>query len=313
MNDDKFALWCEKYRPAKINDCVLTPALKKNFNDIIKGETLPNMLLCGTPGTGKTTIAKAVCKTLDLDYLFINASEDNGIDILRNKIRQYASSVSLTGGYKVVILDEADSLTPQIQTALRGFIEEFSSNCRFFLTCNYKNKLIEPLHSRFSIIEFNTSKKDLAVLAGGFMARMSKILKDEGVKFDEPILADLIIKHAPDWRRIINECQRHSVSGELSPTAVVGQSDESISELVKYLKEKDFKSMRGWVANNISLDGNEIIRKIYDSMTATMKPESIPQAVLILADYGYKLGFCVDKELAIASMCVELMSEIQWK
>lgn len=307
-------LWVEKYRPQNIDDCVLVKDLKETFNQIVKSGEIHNMLLCGTAGTGKTTTAKALCNMLDIDYLFINASEDSGIDILRNKIRQYASTVSLAGGYKVVILDEADYLNANsVQPALRGFIEEFSNNCRFILTCNFKNRIIEPLHSRLAIIEFNTQKKDLAVLAGDFMVRMKKILANENIKYDEKVLAELIIKHAPDWRRIIGECQRYSVSGELNPLSITGQSDENMAQLVGYLKNKDFKLMRAWVANNISLDTVAIIRRIYDSSNDVMKPESIPGAVLILADYSYKSAFVSDKELNLVACLTELMGGVIWK
>ena len=200
-----------------------------------------------------------------------------------------------------------------VQPALRGFIEEFSNNCRFILTCNFKNRIIEPLHSRLAVIEFNTQKKDLAVLAGDFMVRMKKILTNENVKFDEKVLAELIIKHAPDWRRIIGECQRYSVSGELNPLAITGQSDENMAQLVGYLKTKDFKLMRSWVANNISLDTTAIIRRIYDATNETMKPESIPGAVLILADYSYRMSFMSDKEVGLVACLTELMSGVLWK
>lgn len=307
-------LWTEKYRPQCIDDCILPPELKNSLNQIANNGELHNLLFCGTAGLGKTTVAKALCKMLNLDYLFINASEDSGIDVLRNKIRQFASSVSLTGEHKVVILDEADYLNPQsTQVALRGFIEEFSNNCRFILTCNFKNKLIEPLHSRCAVIDFNTTKKDLVGLAGAFMKRLQYILKEEGIAYEERVLAELIIKHAPDWRRVINEAQRHSSGGVLNPTAIVGQSDESISEVVKYLKDKDFKSMRLWAANNVSLDGTVVIRKLYDSMNTVMQPDSIPGAVLILADYSFKMGFVADKELNLVACLTELMGSVTFK
>ena len=307
-------LWTEAYRPQCIDDCILPPELKKSLNQIVKSGELHNLLFSGTAGLGKTTVAKALCKMLGLDYLFINASEDSGIDVLRNKIRQFASSVSLNGNHKVVILDEADYLNPQsTQVALRGFMEEFSNNCRFILTCNFKNKLIEPLHSRCAVIDFNTTKKDLAVLAGDFMKRLQHILKQENVSYEESVVAELIIKHAPDWRRVINEAQRYSSNGVLNSLAVIGQSDESISELVKFLKDKDFKAMRGWAANNMSLDGTLVIRKLYDSMNALMDPNSIPGAVLILADYSFKMGFVADKEINLVAMLVELSGSVVWK
>lgn len=307
-------LWVEKYRPQVIDDCILPADLKKVFNEIVKTGEMHNMLLAGTAGLGKTTVAKALCNMLDLDWILINGSEEGGIDVLRNKIKQFASTVSLNGGYKVVILDEADYLNAQsTQPALRGFIEEFSNNCRFILTCNFKNRLIEPLHSRLAVIEFNTTKKDLAALAGQFMNRLKFILKAEGITFQEKILAELIIKHAPDWRRIIGECQRHSSGGELNPLSIVGQSDESMAELVRYLKDKDFKSMRAWVANNVSLDSAVILRKMYDAMNDIMKPDSIPGAVLVLADYSYKAAFVADKELNMVACLTELMGSVNWK
>lgn len=307
-------LWVEKYRPKTIDECILPKDLKQTFNEIVKTGEMHNMLLAGTAGLGKTTVAKALCNMLDLDYILINSSEDSGIDVLRSKIKQFASSVSLTGGYKVVILDEADYLNPQsTQPALRGFIEEFSNNCRFILTCNFKNRLIEPLHSRLAVIEFNTTKKDLVGLAGQFMERLKGILKAEGVTYQEKVLAELIIKHAPDWRRVIGECQRHSSGGELNPLSLIGQSDESMFEVVRYLKDKDFKSMRGWVANNVSLDGVVVFRRLYDTMNDTMKPNSIPGAVLILADYSYKSAFVADKELNMVACLTELMGSVEWK
>lgn len=310
---DEF-LWTEAYRPQTIDDCILTKDVKDTLNGIVKSGEIQNMLFCGTAGTGKTTAAKALCKILNLDYMFINASEDNGIDVLRNKIRQFASSVSLGSPYKVVILDEADGLHPtSIQPALRAFIEEFSNNCRFILTCNIKNKIISPLHSRLSVIEFNSSKKALANLAADFMKRMKRILANENVSYDEKVLAEIIMLHAPDWRRIIGECQRYSVSGTLSPLAIVNQSDENFHQLVSYLKEKNFKNMRIWVANNSSVDSSSIFKRLYDTMNSTMKPESIPQAVLILADYSYKSAFVADKELNLVAALVELMGSVQWK
>jgi DNA polymerase III delta prime subunit len=307
-------LWVEAWRPKTIDECILPKDLKQTFNDIVKTGEMHNMLLTGTAGLGKTTVAKALCNMLDLDWILINGSEEGGIDVLRSKIKQFASSVSLTGGYKVVILDEADYLNPQsTQPALRGFIEEFSNNCRFIMTCNFKNRLIEPLHSRLAVIEFNTTKKDLAGLAGQFMERLKGILKSEGVTYQEKVLAELIIKHAPDWRRVIGECQRHSSGGELNPLSLIGQSDESMAEVVRYLKDKDFKSMRGWVANNVSLDGVVVFRRLYDTMNDTMKPNSIPGAVLILADYSYKSAFVADKELNMVACLTELMGSVEWK
>jgi DNA polymerase III delta prime subunit len=312
MKTDEF-LWVEKYRPQTIDDCVLPAELKKTFNEIVRGGQLPNLLLAGSAGLGKTTVARALCNVLNLDYMLINGSEESGIDVLRNKIKQFASTVSLNGGYKVVILDEADYLNPQsTMPALRGFIEEFSNNCRFILTCNFKNKIIEPLHSRCSVIEFNTTKKSLASLAGDFMKRLIFILKTEGIKYHEQTLAELIIRYAPDWRRVLNECQRYSTSGEIPTAILVGMSNQSIAELARYLKSKDFKSMRSWVVNNSTLDSAVVFRKLYDSLYDVVAPSSIPSAVLILADYSYKAGFMADKELNMVACMTELMGNIEW-
>ena len=306
-------LWCEKHRPQKIDECILPAELKSTFNDLVKGGQLPNLLLAGTAGLGKTTVAKALCNMLSLDYILINGSEESGIDVLRNKIKQFASTVSLSGGYKVVILDEADYLNPQsTMPALRGFIEEFSGNCRFILTCNFKNRIIEPLHSRCSVIEFNTTKKSLAALAGDFMKRLTFILKTEGIKYTDKTIAELIIRYAPDWRRVINECQRYSTSGEIPTAILVGMSDQNISELATHLKSKDFKSMRNWVVNNSSLDSSVVFRKIYDNLYDYASPSSIPAAVLILADYSYKAAFVADKELNMVACLTELMSSVEW-
>jgi DNA polymerase III delta prime subunit len=312
MKNDEY-LWVEKYRPQTIDDCVLPAELKKTFNEIVQGGQLPNLLLAGSAGLGKTTVARALCNALDLDYMLINGSEESGIDVLRNKIKQFASTVSLSGGYKVVILDEADYLNPQsTMPALRGFIEEFSNNCRFILTCNFKNKIIEPLHSRCSVIEFNTTKKSLASLAGDFMKRLMFILDTEGVKYHEKTLAELIIRYAPDWRRVLNECQRYSTSGEIPTAILVGMSDQSIAELARHLKGKDFKMMRSWVVNNSTLDSAVVFRKLYDSLYDTVAPASIPSAVLILADYSYKSGFMADKELNMVACMTELMGNLEW-
>jgi len=313
MKTDEW-VWVEKYRPQKIDECVLPAELKKTFNEMVQGGQLPNLLLAGSAGLGKTTVARALCAELNLDYILINGSEESGIDVLRNKIKQFASTVSLNGGYKVVILDEADYLNPQsTMPALRGFIEEFSNNCRFILTCNFKNKIIEPLHSRCSVIEFNTTKKSLASLAGDFMKRLMFILKTEGVKYHEQTLAELIIRYAPDWRRVLNECQRYSTSGEIPTAILVGMSDQSIAELARHLKAKDFKSMRSWVVNNSTLDSAVVFRKLYDSLYDVVAPSSIPSAVLILADYSYKSGFMADKELNMVACMTELLVNIEFK
>jgi DNA polymerase III delta prime subunit len=306
MND---FLWVEKYRPQTISDCILPNPLKTTFQKIVDGGELPNMLFTGTAGLGKTTVAKALCKELNLDWIIINASESGNIDTLRTKIKQFASTVSLQGGYKVVILDEADYLNAQsTQPALRGFIEEFANNCRFILTCNFKNRIIEPLHSRCGVYEFNTTKKEMAELAFQFMKRIEVILETESVTYDQKAIADLIMKHAPDWRRIINECQRQSISGNID----VNQSITEYTDLFTHLKNKDFKKMRSWVAQNVDADATAIFRAIYDRMGEKIRPESIPQLVLILADYQYKNAFVADHELNIVACMTEIIANVEF-
>ena len=313
MSKSEF-LWVEKYRPQKIEDCILPKGLKKTFQQIVDTGEVHNMLLTGSSGLGKTTVARALCNQLNLDYIIINASEESGIDVLRSKIKQFASSVSLNGGTKVVILDEADYLNAQsTQPALRGFIEEFSANCRFILTCNFKNRIIEPLHSRCSVIEFNTTKKQLASLAACFMKRLQTILTSEGVDFNNEILAELIMRYAPDWRRVINECQRYSSSGEITSDILIGLSDQNIAALVGFLKGKDFKNMRSWVTNNTDVDSSVIFRRIYDTLYDYAQPQSIPSIILILADYQYKAAFVADKELNTVACLTEIMASSDWK
>jgi len=303
-------LWVEKYRPRKIADTILPDGLKQTFQRLVDTGELPNMLFTGTAGLGKTTIAKALCNELNLDYIIINGSEEGNIDTLRGKIKQFASSVSLQGGYKVIILDEADYLNPQsTQPALRGFIEEFSNNCRFILTCNFKNRIIEPLHSRCGVYEFNTTKKDLAVLAAQFMKRCKSILEDEGVSYHEMAVADLIMKFAPDWRRVLNELQRFSISGNINSAS---ETINTFDDLFNYLKTKDFKKMRAWVVNNIDTDASAIFRGIYDRMYDKLNPQSIPQLVLILADYQYKNAFVADHELNVVACMTEIMANVEF-
>jgi DNA polymerase III delta prime subunit len=305
-------LWVEKYRPKTIDDTILPQQLKQVFQSIVTSGDLPNMLFAGTAGLGKTTVARALCNSLNLDYIVINGSEEGNIDTLRGKIKQFASSVSLQGGYKVVILDEADYLNPQsTQPALRGFIEEFSNNCRFILTCNFKNRIIEPLHSRCGVYEFNTSKKDMAALAAQFMKRLQFILNNEGVQYNDKLVAELIMKHAPDWRRIINECQRYSIGGQLNTDALVNSASQ-YTELFTHLKAKDFKKMRLWVVNNMDVDTVSIFRGIYDRMVDHVTPGSIPQLVLILADYQYKDAFVADHELNVVACMTEVMANVEF-
>ena len=305
-------LWVEKYRPKNISDCILPDQLQNTFSKIVANSEIPNMLFTGTAGLGKTTVAKAICNELDLDYIIINGSEEGNIDTLRGKIKQFASSVSLSGGYKVVILDEADYLNPQsTQPALRGFIEEFSDNCRFILTCNFKNRIIEPLHSRCGVYEFNTSKKDMVPLAEKFLARLEFILQTENVEFNKKVLIELIMKYAPDWRRIINECQRNSISGTLNVDAI--NTSSNYDDLFSFLKTKDFKKMRSWVANNIDTDASAIFRSLYDRMYDKIDSGSIPQLVLILADYQYKNAFVADHELNVVACLTEVMANVNFK
>jgi DNA polymerase III delta prime subunit len=305
-------LWVEKYRPRKIADTILPDNLKQVFQKIVDTGELPNMLFTGTAGLGKTTVAKAFCNELELDYILINGSEEGNIDTLRTKIKQFASSISLQGGYKVVILDEADYLNPQsTQPALRGFIEEFSNNCRFLLTCNFKNRIIEPLHSRCGVYEFNTSKKDMITLCEQFMARAEYILRQENVDYDKQTVVNLIMKHAPDWRRILNELQRQSMVGIVATGST--NHTGSFDSLFTYLKDKDFKKMRQWVTNNIDTDASAIFRGIYDQMYDRLNPRSIPQLVLILADYQYKQAFVADHELNVVACMTEIMGSLKFK
>ena len=303
-------LWVERYRPTNIADTVLPKSLKKTFQAIVDSGEMQNMLFTGTAGLGKTTVAKALCNAIGCDYIVVNGSEEGNIDTLRGKIKQFASSISLTGSYKVVILDEADYLNPQsTQPALRGFIEEFSNNCRFILTCNFKNRIIEPLHSRCSIYEFNTTKKNLASLAGQFMARLKYILDEENVKYEDKALVPIIMKHAPDWRRVVNEAQSLSMSDNTihNINNLAESSADSFKELMHHLKNKDWKKMRGWVVNHQDLDTSAIIRGIYDSMLDYLKPASVPQLVLILADYQYKSAFVADYEINLVACMTEVM------
>ena len=303
-------LWVEKYRPKTIAETILPEKLKSVFEQIVASGELPNMLFTGTAGTGKTTVAKALCNQLNLDYILINGSEEGNIDTLRGKIKQFASSVSLQGGYKGIILDEADYLNPQsTQPALRGFIEEFSKNCRFILTCNFKNRIIQPLHSRCGVYEFNTSKKDLAPLCMQFLDRVCMILDETQVKYQKGDLANLIMKHAPDWRRVLNELQRMSVAGSI---VVSTDKTDSYDVLFQHLKEKDFKKMRQWVVNNIDTDASAIFRGLYDKMIDHLKPQGVPQMVLILADYQYKHAFVADHELNVVACLTEIMANVEF-
>ena len=307
-------LWVEKYRPKTIDECILPSQIKKEFSEVLKQKELQNMMFTGTAGVGKTTVAKALCNQLQLDYIVINGSEESGIDTLRNKIKQFASSVSLSGGYKVVILDEADYLNPQsTQPALRGFIEEFSANCRFILTCNFKNRIIEPLHSRCSVVEFAMPKSEKVTLANQFLSRVEQILASENINSDSAVLAELIMKHFPDFRRSINELQRYSNHGVIDSGILINVSDIAVDTLMSALKLKDFKKMRQWVADNIDIEPASMFRKLYDNMNEHVEPTSIPQMVLILADYQYKNSFVADHELNMVACCTEIMAGVKFK
>jgi len=308
---DEF-LWVEKYRPRNIEDCVLPADIKQTFFDI--EDEIPNMILSGTAGTGKTTIAKALCEMHGCDYILINGSEESGIDVLRTKIKNFASTVSLQGGNKVVILDEADYLNAQsTQPALRGFIEEFHKNCRFIFTCNYKNRLIAPLHSRCTVIDFKIPPSERPRLASVFMARLMMILDAEGVKWNSEVLQELVMRHFPDFRRTINELQRYAVSGSIDVGILSNIADESITELLTHIKTKRFTDMRKWVAQNVDNDQVRLFRNIYDRLYEVLEPQSIPNAVIIIADYSYKSAFVVDQEVNTVACLTELMMECRWK
>ena len=312
MNTD--FLWVEQYRPKTIEDCILPESLKTLFSSFIKKGELSNMLFSGTPGIGKTTVAKALCEEMNCDWIMINGSEEGGIDVLRNKIKNFASTVSLSGGKKVVILDEADYLNPQsTQPALRGFVEEFHKNCRFILTCNFKNRIIEPLHSRFSNIEFKVNPKDKPKLASRLFERAIYILKEQNISYEDKVLVELITKHFPDFRKLINELQRYSVSGSIDAGILVNVSDENLKTLVTHLKNKEFSDMRKWVVNNLDNDPVKIFRKIYDTLYSNLEPSTIPHAVLIIADYQYKSAFVADQEINLVACLTELMSQVKFK
>ena len=305
-------LFVEKYRPQTIEECVLPKSLKNTFLSIVDTGELPNMMFTGSAGVGKTTVARALCNELGMDYMMINGSEDGNIDTLRGKIKQFASTISLQGVQKVVILDEADYLNPQsTQPALRGFIEEFSKNCRFILTCNFKNRIIDPLHSRCSIYEFNLGNKEK--MATQFMARLQFILDSERIIYDNAVIAELIMKYIPDWRRVINECQRYGMSGHIDTGILTTLSETSIKGLMADLKSKNFKKMRKWVSDNIDVESSKLFRMVYDNMVEYVSPSSIPQLVLILADYSYKDSFVADHELNVVACMTEIMSQIKFK
>lgn len=306
-------LWVEKYRPRRIEECILPEDIKSTFNQFLSKKEIPNLLLCGSAGTGKTTVARALCEELGVDYIVINGSDEGRqIDTLRTKIKDFASTMAIGGGTKVVILDEADYLNKDsMQPALRAFIENFSKNCRFIFTCNYKNRLISPLHSRCTTIEFGISKKDRPNLAGQFMKRMINILEQESVTYSEKVLAELLMKHFPDNRRVINELQRYSISGTIDEGILSSISEVNTRELVSSLKDKDWKKMRQWVANNVESDPQGIFRTIYDTLLVEVK--TIPQLVLLIADYQYKAAFVADQEINLTACLTEIMASMEFK
>jgi len=300
-------LWTEKYRPQTVEDCILPDRLKKPFQEYVNQKNIPNLLLSGGAGVGKTTIAKAMCNEIGCDFMVINGSDESGIDTFRTKIKNYASSMSLSGGRKVIIIDEADYLNPNsTQPALRNAIEEFAGNCSFIFTCNYKNRIIDPLHSRCAVIDFGLKNGEKAKMAAAFFKRIQTILQSESVDADDKVLAELIKKHFPDFRRVLNELQRYSQFGKIDTGILTQIADVSIVELTKSISSKDFASIRKWVATH-EIDSTVLYRKIYDSLYDVMKPQSIPQAVIILADYQYKAAFVADQEVNTVACLTELM------
>jgi DNA polymerase III delta prime subunit len=312
--DDQF-LWVEKYRPQKIDDCILPESLKKTFKDYVTHGELPHMLLCGTAGVGKTTIAKALCNEIGAEYIVLNGSDTGGhVDTLRLLVKGFATTVSLTDAKKVVIMDEADYMQAQsTQPALRNYMEEFSANCRFIFTANYKNRIIEPIHSRCAVIDFKLEPKDKQELAASFFKRATTILKQEGIEFDPKVVAELITKHFPDYRRILNELQRYSVSGKIDSGILVNVSQESYKDLVKFLKEKDFTNARKWVGKNSDSDAVALFRELYDNSVEYLDQGSIPALVLILAKYQYQGAFVADHQLNIMAALTEIMVECKFK
>tara|TARA_R100001443_G_C3359104_1_gene178667 strand:+ start:1884 stop:2828 length:945 start_codon:yes stop_codon:yes gene_type:complete len=314
MTKVKEYLWVEKYRPKTIDECILPESIKSTFQSMVDSGESQNLLLSGSAGCGKTTIAKALCNELDTDNIIINCSEDGNIDTLRTKIRNFASTVSLSGAKKIVILDEFDYSNAQsTQPALRGFIEEFSNNCRFILTCNFKNRIIEPLHSRCTTVNFSVPKKEKPKMASQFMDRVKYILDEESVPYEEKVLAELIMKHFPDFRRVLNELQRYSIAGSIDVGILTQIGEIHIKDLVTHMKSKDFTNARKWAVENLDNSPSELFRKVYDGLYEHLAPSSIPQAVLILAEYQYKSAFVADQEINLVACIVELMMGCEFK
>ena len=307
-------LWVEKYRPSTIEECVLPEDLKTRFQAFVDSQNIPNLLLSGSAGVGKTTVAKAMLEQLGADYIVVNGSLHGNIDTLRTEIMAFASTVSFAEGRKYVILDEADYLNPQsTQPALRNFMEEYSKNCGFILTCNFKNRIIEPLQSRCSVIDFLFPKKLAPSLAGSFFTRVKTILDQEEVKYDEKVLAEIIQRHFPDWRRVLNELQRYSVSGIIDVGILSNSSQNAFKSLIALLKGKQFSDMRKWVAQNIDSDPTSIMRQLYDSSSEAIKPSSIPQLVLLIGEYQYKSAFVADQEVNLVAFLTQVMADVEFK
>ena len=307
-------LWVEKYRPITVESCILPSELKETFGEYVKNKSIPNLVLSGGPGVGKTTIAKAMIEQIGATYIMINGSEESGIDVLRTKIKNFASTVSLSGGRKYIILDEADYLNAQsTQPALRGFMEEFHKNCGFILTCNYKNRLIEPLHSRCSVIDFVIPNKEKPILAKEFFGRVTDILKKENIKYDKRVVVELATKYFPDWRRILNELQRYSASGQIDAGLLVNISEVNIHDLMVSLKKKEFTNVRKWIVQNLDNDPIRIYRLIYDSLYDNVDSSTIPHAVVCIGDYCYKSSFVPDQEINLLACLTELMAQCKFK
>ena len=310
-------LWVEKYRPRKIQDCILSEDLKNTFLEFVKKKEIPNLLLSGTAGTGKTTVARALCEEIGVDYIIINGSDEGRqIDTLRNKIKNFASTISLTkeANHKVVIIDEADYMNAEsVQPALRNFIETFFNNCRFIFTCNFKSRIIEALHSRCTVIDFRITNGQKVKTATKLMDRLSIILKDEGIEFDKKVLAEVIQKHYPDFRRTINELQRYSVRGKIDSGILFSLKEENYKDLIVKLKDKDFNGMRKWVSQNLDHGPTHLFKEIYDLLYLHLDPKSIPQAVLIIAGYQYKAAFVSDQEINMVACLTEIMAGCKFK